>query len=106
MRLPASMKVHYVFHVSLLEQYHPSTIPNRLRPQPPPVVVESESEYEAEEILDSKYLCKHLFYLIKWKGYDPSNNSWEPASFIKNAPRLVKAFHAKYPRRPKPTIST
>ena len=105
LQLPASMKIHSMFHVSLLEPYHPSMIPDRVRPPPPPIVVESQSEYEVEEILDFKYLRKRLFYLIKWKGYDPSNNSWEPASFVKNAPHLVEAFHAKYPCRPKPTIS-
>src|SRR5579859_987819 len=100
------MKIHSVFHISLLEPYHPSTIPNLVQPPPPPVVVESQSEYEVEEILDSKYLRKRLFYLGKWKGYNLSNNSWEPASFVRNAPRLVDAFHAKYPCRPKPAIST
>src|SRR5271170_1725379 len=100
------MKIHSVFHVSLLEPYHTSTILDRIQPLPQPIVVESESEYEVEEILDSKYLRKRLFYLVKWKCYDPSNNSWEPASFVKNAPHPVTAFHAKYPRHPKPTIST
>src|SRR5271170_25086 len=102
------MKIHSVFHISLLEPYHPSTIPDRIQPLPQPIVVESESEseYEVAEVLDSKYLRKRLFYLVKWKGYDPSNNSWEPGSFVKNEPYLVTAFHVKYPRRPKLTIST
>jgi len=95
LQLPASMKIHPVFHVSLLEPCEHSTIPNRMRPPPPPIVIESEPEHEVEEILDSKYHRKHLHYFVKWKGYSPSHNSWEPASFVKNAPRLVKAFHEK-----------
>ena len=106
LQLPASMKVHPMFHVSLLEPYQLSTIPDHTRPLPSPIVVKSESEYEVEEILDSKYHYKRLFYLVKWKGYNPCDNSWEPTSFVKNAPHLIKAFHAKYPRRPKPMIST
>ena len=105
LQLPVSMKVHPVFHVSLLELYHLFMIPDRTRPSPPPIVVESESEYEVEEILDSKYRHKHLFYLVKWKSYNLCDNSWEPASFVKNAPHLIEAFHMKYPRHPKPTIS-
>jgi len=102
LQLPSSMKVHPVFHVSLLEPYVPSTIPNRTRPPPPPVIVDSQVEYEVEEILDSKYIRKSLYYLVKWKGYDPCDNTWEPASSVKNSPRLVEAFHSKYPNRPNP----
>src|SRR5436190_438213 len=36
--LPASMKIHPVFHVSLLEPYKPSTIPGRICDPPPPNV--------------------------------------------------------------------
>ena len=100
------MKVHPVFHVWLLEPYHLSTIPDRTCPLLLPIIVESELEYKVEEILDSKYSHKHLFYLIKWKGYNSCDNSWELVSFIKNAPHLIEAFHVKYPCRPKPTIFT
>ena len=75
LQLPASMKVHPMFHVSLLEPYHLFIIPDHTHPPPPPIIVESESEYEVEEILDSKYRHKRLFYLVKWKGYNPCDNS-------------------------------
>ena len=48
------MKIHPVFHVSLLEPYKPSTIPGRTRDPPPPIVINDENEWEVEEILDSK----------------------------------------------------
>jgi len=89
------MKIRPLFHVLLLEPYVSSTIPNRTHPPPPPVGVDSEPEYEVEEILDSKYVRKRLFYLVKWKGYSQCDNSWQPASFVKNLPNLVKAFHSK-----------
>ena len=86
----------------LLEPYKPSTIPNRTQPPPPPVVVNSEQEFEVEQILDSKFDRKHLRDLVKWKGYSISHNSWEPDHFLRNAPELVKAFHDRYPSKPRP----
>ena len=54
LNLPASMKIHDVFHVSLLEKYVPNIIPGRYVEPPPPVVVEGELEYEVDEVLDSR----------------------------------------------------
>ena len=99
--LPPTMKIHNVFHVSLLEPYHESAIPGRIRPPPPPVIVDNNQEFEVEEILDSRRERKSLLYLVKWKGYLTSDNSWEPASYVKNAASLVKAFHDRYPNKPR-----
>jgi hypothetical protein len=38
------------------------------------MVIASKNEYEVEEILDSQMRYNHLEYLIKWKGYNMSNN--------------------------------
>jgi len=48
------MKIHLMFHVSLLEPYHVFTIPNRIHKPPPLIVVDGDQEYEVEEILDSR----------------------------------------------------
>ena len=98
--LPHSMKIHPVFHVSLLEPKKNSSIPNRTNPPPPPEVVEGVEEYEVEEILDSRIYRGALQYLVSWKGYDPSENSWEPSSNLENSQDLVIAFHLAYPERP------
>ena len=102
LKLPPSMRIHPVFHVSLLEPYVTSTIPGRIQPPPPPVVVdnENEPEYEVEAILDSAYRRNKLYYKIQWKGYPVSEDSWQPASNVANAPDIIRAFHARYPHQP------
>jgi hypothetical protein len=42
--LPRSMKIHLVFHASLLDPHHANTIPGRIQPPPPPVTVEDALE--------------------------------------------------------------
>ncbi len=54
LKLPNSMKIHHVFHVSLLEPYHMFTIPRKIHDPFPPIEVNGEHEYEVEDILDSK----------------------------------------------------
>ncbi|SOV03534.1 uncharacterized protein UDID_19082 [Ustilago sp. UG-2017a] len=106
LQLPPSMKIHNVFHVDRLEPYVPNTIPNRVQPPPPPVEVESDMEYEVEQILDSKVDHRYrdpLFYLVRWVGYGPDHISWEPASNLTHASDLIAEFHTANPTRPSPT---
>ena len=70
-------------------------------PEPMPVIVEGEEEYEVAEILDSRRHRNRLQYLVRWEGYDVSHNSWEPASHVVHAKELVEAFHKKRPSAPR-----
>uniref|UniRef100_A0A914Q0X6 Chromo domain-containing protein n=1 Tax=Panagrolaimus davidi TaxID=227884 RepID=A0A914Q0X6_9BILA len=49
--------------------------------------------YTVEKILDKKGKGKNVQYFIKWKGYDETNNSWEPKSNC-NCPELIQQFEA------------
>ena len=100
LRLPKSLRIHDVFHVSLLEKYRPHTIEGReCRPPPPIVTPQGDIEWEVREVLDSRLFghWKKLQYLVSWEGYGPEQNSWAPASNLKNAPEAVQEFHQRNP---------
>jgi hypothetical protein len=42
LKLPGSMKIHLMFHVSLLERDHMCTIPRKFHGPPPPIDVNGE----------------------------------------------------------------
>jgi hypothetical protein len=58
--LPTTMDVHPVFHVSLLEPTRGDPLPGQHLPPPEPVVVDGESEYEVEEVVDSRVFQRQL----------------------------------------------
>lgn len=98
LKLPENLKIHDVFHVSLLEKYYESKIPDRYVPPPPPIEIDDDLEFEVEAILDSRIRRKKLEYLIKWKGYSVSENSWETIdNVLPGAAEMVNDFHAKNP---------
>lgn len=65
-----------------------------------PIEVDGEEEYEVEEILDSRIFRRQLQYLVRWKGYGPGDNSWEPAKNI-TADEIISEFHNKNPSAPR-----
>jgi len=105
LNLPPSMKIHNVFHVSLLEPAVENTFPTRHVPPPPPITLSDDQvEYEVEEILDSRIFKKHGQYLVHWKGYPIEERSWEPFENLSNCPELLRNFHQQYPTKPGPWL--
>ena len=91
--------IHPVFHVSQLEPATPNMIPNRIQTLPPPVNINSETEYEIEEILNLKIDRQHwnckLLYLICWSRYEGTDEetSWLLADELRHASELIHDFH-------------
>jgi hypothetical protein len=73
--LPATMRIHPVFHKSLLSLYHISVIPGHTRLPPPAIKVKGQHEYDVKDILDSKIVRNKLRYFVSWASYAPSNHT-------------------------------
>jgi hypothetical protein len=100
LKLPETMKIHNVFHVSLLEPVFENPFIGREEDPPLPIIMDAEPEYEVEEILDSRLYNRKVQYLVKWKGYQFSESTWEPWTNLTHCQELVKNFHARYPSKP------
>jgi RNase H-like domain found in reverse transcriptase/Integrase zinc binding domain/Chromo (CHRromatin Organisation MOdifier) domain len=93
--LPEHMRMHNVFHVSLLSKY---VSDGKLHPLPPHVV-DGELEYEVEAITahevvkggKSKKGQPHkpqVRFLTAWKGYGREHDSWEPGEALEHTEAL------------------
>src|SRR5712672_577054 len=96
--LPSSWHIHDVFHASLLTPYRETTAygPNFIKP--PPDLIDGEEEYEVEAVLNHHMFGRRrqVQYLIKWKGYPHSDNTWEPSENV-HADDLIRAYHKRRP---------
>jgi hypothetical protein len=99
LRLPFSMRIHPVFHVSLLKKYeeNPEQFKDRIIPPPPSVKIADEEEFEVEYILDKRIRRSRrqkiqVEYLVKWKGYPEHDATWEPLENLQNASEVIKEF--------------
>ena len=108
LRLPGTIRIHPVFHVSQLEPEHPNTFTDREQPPPPPLIVDGQPEYLIECLIDLKYnhtrrRCQ-LSYHVKWVGYPISNAplDWILADAFDDATGklLTEAYHLQFPLKP------
>jgi hypothetical protein len=96
LNLPPSMRIHPVFHISLLKPYHanPTDFPDRTQSPPPPIYVDDSDtpEFEVEFILDKRCYRRQTQYLVKWAGYPEHDATWVPISNLKNAREAITEF--------------
>ena len=107
LKLPSTLQIHDIFHVSLLEKYRQDTITGRQQMPPPPIITpDGDVEWEVHEVLDSLVFGrrKRLQYLISWKEYGPEENLWKRAANLENAPDAVEQFHRLHLKAPGPSF--
>jgi hypothetical protein len=92
LRLPGSMKIHPVFHISLLEPA-PRDAPEGPAPEINPEL--QITEYEVERILDVAVRNRKLRWLVKWKGYGNEDNTWEPKENLTHCQTAMETFYRR-----------
>ena len=55
----------------------------------------AEEEYEVEKIIAERHTKKGLEYLVRWDGYSPLYDTWEPKRSLKNAPEVVSLWQRR-----------
>ena len=102
LELASEMRMHDVFHVSLLKPWNAEK--HGVIPIPPTLTLGEQQEFEVNKILDHRE--KHVShagkgkpkfrreYLVSWRGQDYSNSTWEPENNLKNARAKVNEYWA------------
>ena len=95
--LPPTMKSHPVFHVDLLTRYRETAAHGPNYEKPPPNIIDGEPEWEVEKVISSHLYGRHkkLQFLVRWKGFPPSEDSWVPELDL-STPDLIEEFYATH----------
>jgi transposase InsO family protein len=101
LQLPATWKIHDVFHAEKLRLHPDDPLPGQTLPEPPSYEVNGDIEWEVEKILSIRLVRNKLKYRVKWVNQDN-----DPAEYLAenlcNAPMALRDFHDLYPTLPGP----
>jgi hypothetical protein len=104
------MKVHDVFHASLLRPYTAASFPGQTMPPPAPVeTIDNGLEYEISRISDSRNNPRsgRLEYLVEWLGYEGTDEQagWEPKENLSSSMEYIEEFHEANPDKPSADVT-
>ena len=80
LKLPATWKIHNVFHAVLLRPFTETEAHGNNFPRPAPDLLEGEEVYNVERILKHRRRGRGYQYYVQWEGYPITEASWEPES--------------------------
>jgi hypothetical protein len=93
LELPGRLKIYPWFHRSMITKYLLPSSTFKARKDVPTFQNQyPDIEYEVEAIVGERKLRKKKQYKIRWLGYGPEHDSWEPAGNI-NAQELIDIYH-------------
>ncbi|SPC61024.1 related to Gag-pol polyprotein [Ustilago sp. UG-2017b] len=89
--LPANLRVHDVFHVSMLKPARTSSLSRRSEQPTIPSLPNEDLDFEVEALIDKRSHHGVTEYKVLWRGYSEEAASWEPVSNL-NCPDLIQEY--------------
>ncbi|UTT92403.1 hypothetical protein NDA17_005982 [Ustilago hordei] len=89
--LPTNLRVHDVFHVSMLEPARISSLPQRAEQPTIPSLPDEDLDFEVEALIDKHSHNGITEYKVLWRGYSEEAASWEPVENL-NCPDLIQEY--------------
>ncbi|KAL5967479.1 hypothetical protein TSMEX_004790 [Taenia solium] len=54
-----------------------------------------DETYLVDSIIDERYIKNQKYYKVRWHGFPPSEDSWEPEANLTGVRELIREFHLK-----------
>lgn len=99
LKLPTSLKIHPVFHISLLRPWREDAeFPEHKGESTPVRVYADDDQWLVDRLLDKKRerVGPHwvVKYLVRWLNSGPEDDSWEPATNVEQS--LIDEYEASH----------
>ena len=96
LNIPPEYKLHPIINIQHLTKYHRSTEEDQCLMLPDLRMLAQEEEFEVERIVGHRYNPTHWQreYLVRWKGYSPEHDTFEPEAGLRNTFSRLREYKA------------
>src|SRR6266850_4967202 len=93
LRLPAELGMHPIINIEHLSHYTKDEESGRTRLKDLHAL-KGEVEYEVDKIVGHRFnrTRQRMEYLVRWKGYGPEHNTFEPETHLRNAFLWLRSY--------------
>ncbi len=96
LNLSQSMKIHNIFHTSLLRSVVTNSLIDQVQFSSSSIVINEKEEYEINDILNNRYHYDKLQYKVVWIDHF-SNRAWySEENFQKHSKEILNDYHRRY----------
>lgn len=102
LQLPNTYQIHNSVNIDSVKKYVETT--DEGKKAPPPVTMDKKGNtlYDVERILDERVRRGRRQFKVRWVGYGPEDDSWEPHSALRHLTDMIKQFRSTVPKKPEP----
>ncbi len=96
--LSQSMKIHDIFHISLLRKVGINSLIEQIQSSSSSIIIEKDDEekFEMNDILNSRYHYEKLQYKVAWTDHS-SDRAWYSAkNFQDHSKEILNDYHQRY----------
>ena len=91
LQIPSHQKIRPIFNKWVLTLYKED--PEHVDNGELPIMVDGQEEYKVDNVIRERPKCSGLELLIRWKGYGPEFDTWEPLKNLTNVVYKVEEYY-------------
>jgi hypothetical protein len=98
LELPQTYQIHNSINTESIKKFITPPKDNASQPPEPTLDEEGNELFEVEKILGERVKAGKKEFKVRWRGYGPEDDSWEPHSFVQHLESLIEEFRSTVPK--------
>ncbi len=98
------MKIHDIFHISLLRKIATNFFTEQIQSSSSSIMINEKEKYEIDDVLNNRYYYEKLQYKIVWIDHSLNKVWYSTKNFQNHSKKVLNDYHQRYLNKSKSTL--